>query len=331
MRILVVGGTQFVGRHLVAAAVGAGHDVTVLHRGVSCAGAPGARHLHADRDGDLGVLAGQEWDATVDVCAYWPDQVRSLAAALGDRGGRHVLISTVSVYDDPSEPGLAEDAPLLAPLGLDGERPPITGETYGRLKVGCEHVAEQRHAGQLLVVRPTYVVGPFDPTARFPYWVHRLSAGGTVLCPGSPQAPMQSIDARDLAAFTLGLLASGEEGTFHALAPEPPHSFADMLEAVRAAVAPEGTQLVWIGSQWLAERGITPAMLPLWGGTDDPAFALAMDPARAVAEGLRARPLGDTAEDTSAWLRDPSSRWDARGGHLTAQREAELLSEWAGR
>lgn len=328
MRILIVGGTQFVGRHLVAAAVGAGHDVTVLHRGSGCSAAPGAVHMHADRDGDLGVLAGQEWDATVDVCAYWPSQVSALADALGSRGGRHVLISTVSVYSEPRRPGSDEQATLLAPLGLDGERPAFTGETYGRLKVGCELVARQRYGRDLLVVRPTYVLGPHDPTARFPYWVHRLARGGRVLCPGSPDAPFQSVDARDLATFTLALLEERAAGTFHTVHPAAPYSFADMLDEVRAAVSPEGTQLEWVPSGWLVERGTTPAMLPMWTGADDPEFALAMDPALAQGRGLRVRPLGETAVDTLAWIQQASSAWDRRGGLLPAQQEADLLSEW---
>ena len=331
MRILIIGGTRFVGRHLVAAAIARGHQVIVLHRGVECSGAPGAEHLHADRDADLGVLAGRDWDATVDVCAYWPRQVASLADALGERGGRYALVSTVSVYADAPEPGLDEQAPLVAPLGLDGSAPPIDMETYGGLKVGCEHVAEQRHAGQLLVIRPTYVVGPHDPTARFPYWVDRLARGGAVLCPGSPDAPFQYIDARDLAAFTVGLLEAGDEGTFHVVHPPAPYAFADLLEGMRAAIAPAGTVLEWVPSEWLVERGVTPAMLPLWTGSDDPEFALAMDPARAVAAGLRVRTLAETAADTLAWASDPSAHWSARSTPLTLEREQDLLSEWAGR
>ena len=331
MRILIIGGTTFVGRHLVAEAITRGHTVTVLHRGVACPGAPGAEHLHADRNDDLAVLADRQWDATVDVCAYWPKQVGRLADALGDRGGRHLLVSTVSVYADPPEPGLDEDAALQVPLGLDGDTPPIDGTTYGALKVGCEHVAQQRYAGELLVVRPTYIIGPHDPTARFPYWVDRLARGGTVLCPGSPEAPFQSIDARDLAMFMVGLLEAGDEGTFHTMNPAPPYSFAEMLEEVRAALAPPGTTLEWIPSGWLTERGVTPAMLPMWGGSDDPEFGLAMDPARADAAGLRSRPLGETAADTLRWSADPSSGWAGRGGHLDPTREQELLSEWSGR
>lgn len=331
MRILIIGGTRFVGRHLVAAATAGGHEVTVLHRGIDCSGAPGAEHLHADRDGDLGVLADGQWDATVDVCAYWPHQVTALADALGERGGRHVLISTVSVYADAPQPGLDEQAPLVAPLGLDGSAPPIDEETYGGLKAGCEYVAGRRHAGGLLVIRPTYVIGPYDPTARFPYWVDRLARGGAVLCPGSPEVPFQYIDARDLALLTVNLLEVGDEGSIHVVHPPEPYSFGEMLEAVRTAVAPAGTRLEWVPSAWLVARGVTPAMLPLWSGVDDPEYVLAMDPARAVAAGLRARPLGGTAADTLAWSSDPSSRWAARAALLTPDREQVLLSEWAAR
>ncbi len=329
MRILIIGGTHFVGRYLVAAARDEGHDVTVVHRGTSCAGAPGVEHLHADRDVDLGVLAGREWDATVDVCAYWPAQVESLAEALGERGGRHVLISTVSTYDELTEPGLDEESALKAPLGLDWERPPITGSSYGALKVGCEHVAQQHYAGELLIIRPTYVIGPHDPTGRFPYWVQRMSRGGTILCPGSPDAPYQSIDVRDLATFTLGLLDTGDDGVFNVVSPTAPYSFADMLGEVRDAVAPAGTGLEWVPSQWLADHDVGPRTLPLWSGTDEPSWVLALDPALAIDEGLLARPVAESATDTLAWMRDRPQEADLRPARLTLEREAELLSEWA--
>jgi 2'-hydroxyisoflavone reductase len=330
MRILVVGGTRFVGRHLVTAALARGHEVTVLHRGVGCTAPPGTPHLHADRDADLSVLAGHRWDAVADTCAYLPRQVTALADALGDRAGRYALISTVSVYADAPEPGLDEQAPVVAPLGLDGESPPIDVYTYGRLKVGCEQVAAQRFAGALLVVRPTYVVGPYDHTGRFPYWVDRLARGGAVLCPGDPETPMQVIDARDLASFTVGLLEAGAEGTYHALAPEPPWSFADLLGEVRDAVAPAGTALTWVPSAWLVGQGVAPSALPLWTGSDTHEFALAMDPAAAMAAGLRPRPLAETARDTLAWLASPEARGLHRGAWLAAEREGALLSAWQG-
>ncbi len=334
MRILVIGGTRFVGWHLVDAAVAAGHEVTVLHRGLGCEGSRHFEHLHADRDANLDVLAGRRWEATVDVCAYWPRQVAALADALGDRGGLHALISTVSAYADAPEPGLDEQASLVAPLGLDGDSPhshapPIEPHNYGGLKVGCEHVARRRHAGELLVIRPTYIIGPKDPTARFAYWVQRLARGGQVLAPGNPESPFQSIDARDLARFTVDLLEAGDVGTFHVVDPEPPYSFAELLTEVAAAVAPTDTELIWARSAWLTEQGVTPTMLPLWTGSDRPEFVLAMDPAKAISAGLRPRPLAESARDTLAWLADPSAGWAARGGLLSTQREAELLSRWS--
>lgn len=328
MRILVIGGTVFVGRHIVAAALARGHTVTVLHRGVDCAGAPHAEHLHADRDGDLGVLAGRQWDATVDVCAYWPAQVHHLADALGEQGGHHVLISTVSVYADLPEPGLDEQAPLTRPLGLDGERPPIDGTTYGPLKVGCEQVAEHRYGVGTLIVRPTLVYGPHDPTGRFPYWVERLARGGEVLAPGSPDAPAQYIDVRDLADFVVRQVEVGGEGPVHVLHPEPPGSLSDVLEQVRRALAPEGTRLEWVPSDWLSERDVTPRDLPLWTGSDDPEFVLALDPARAREEGLRTRPLAETAEDTLAWLHGIQETPQPRRLGLPADQEVALLREW---
>ncbi len=336
MRILVIGGTRFVGWHLVDAAVAAGHEVTVLHRGLGCEGSRHFEHLHADRDANLDVLAGRQWEATVDVCAYWPRQVASLADALGERGGLHALISTVSAYADAPEPGMDEQSPLVPPLGLDGdiprtEAPPIDPRNYGGLKVGCEHIAARRYAGALLIVRPTYIVGPKDPTARFGYWVDRLARGGQVLAPGNPDAPFQCIDARDLGRFTVDLLEAGHEGVFHAVDPDPPYSFADMLAEAAHEIAPSGTELTWVPSRWLAEQGVTPAMLPLWTGSDHPEFVLAMDPAKAVAAGLRPRPLGQTARDTLDWLSDPSSRWAARGGLLPARQESALLSRWSAR
>jgi 2'-hydroxyisoflavone reductase len=331
VRILIVGGTRFVGRHVVARALAHGHQVTVLHRGTGCEAAAGAVHLHADRDSDLSCLAGQHWDATVDVCAYWPRQVTRLADALDERGGRHLLVSTVSVYAEPHEPELDESAPVLPAQGLDGEAPPLTAESYGPLKVGCEHVAQQRYAGRLLVVRPTIIVGPHDITGRFPSWVARMARGGPVLVPGAPTGPAQYVDARDLASFLVTLLEDGEEGVFNVVAPQPPYSRAEYFEAVRAAVAPAGTEVRWVASSWLADQGVRPEQLPLWSGSDEPDWVFALDPARALAAGLRCRPLVESAQDTRQWIDEVGTHEATRGLGLTAQREADLLSAWASR
>ena len=200
MRILMIGGTRFIGRHVVEAALAADHDVTLFHRGRTGADLfPEVEHRLGDRNTDLSELATGEWDATVDTCAYLPRQVQSLADALGGRGGHHLLVSSVSAYASPAGPGFTEDAPL-AQLD-DPDTDEVTDETYGGLKVLCELAAVERHGPDTLLVRPTYVVGPDDYTWRFPWWVTRLARGGEVLVPGPQDAPAQVIDVRDMASW----------------------------------------------------------------------------------------------------------------------------------
>ena len=318
MRLLVIGGTRFVGRHLVEAALASGHDVTLVHRSATDL-FPSARHVLADRNGDLSALADGEWDATVDVCAYLPGQVRSLAAALGGRGGHHVLVSSVSVYADPPGPDGDEDSALLPVAGDDVEE--ITDTTYGPLKVACERAAKESYGDRLAVVRPTYVVGPNDPTGRYPWWVRRMSRGGQVLAPGAPDDPAQVVDVRDLADFELGLATGQVAGEFNAVRPALPWS--ELLDAT-AAVAPAGTTLTWVDGEWLTEQGVTGADLPLWSeGVVD--WQSAMSPARAERAGLRHRPLSEIVRDTAAWATDDHL---VDGVGLTAAREAELLARW---
>ncbi|MGZ5401380.1 MAG: NAD-dependent epimerase/dehydratase family protein, partial [Nocardioides sp.] len=245
MRLLVIGGTRFVGRHVVEAALAAGHDVTLVHRSATKL-FPSARHVLADRNDDLSALADGEWDATVDVCAYLPGQVRSLAAALGDRGGHHVLVSTVSVYADLPGPGGDEGSALLPVAGDDVQE--VTETTYGPLKVACERAAMAAYGDRLAVVRPTYVVGPNDHTGRYPWWIRRMARGGQVLAPGAPEAPAQVVDVRDLADFQLGLANGQIHGVFNAVRPTLP--WAELLDAT-AAVAPAGTTLTWVDGEWL--------------------------------------------------------------------------------
>ena len=200
MRILVIGGTRFVGKHFVAAALERGHEVTVFHRGRTGADLfPEATHLTGDRNTDLDALAEGEWDATVDVCAYVPSQVRSLAAALEERGGHYLFVSSVSAYAPPPGPGITEDAPL-AQLD-DPSTEEVTNETYGGLKVLCEQAAVDAFGPDTAIVRPSYVVGPDDLTWRFSWWVDRIGRGGVVPVPEPKDSPMQWVDARDLGAF----------------------------------------------------------------------------------------------------------------------------------
>jgi 2'-hydroxyisoflavone reductase len=324
MRLLVIGGTRFVGKHVVEAALAAGHDVTLVHRRPSDL-FPEARHVLADRDGDLAGLpdlSEGEWDATIDVCAYLPRQVRSLAAALDGRGGHHVLVSSVSVYGDLPGPGGDEDSPLLPAAGDEVEE--VTNETYGPLKVSCEQAAAEVHGDRVAIVRPTYVVGPDDYTGRFPWWVRRMQRGGEVLAPGAADHPAQVVDVRDLAELQLRLAADGLSGPFNAVRPVVPWS--ELLDAA-AEVAPSGTTLTWVDGTWLVEQGVTARELPLWSeGVAE--WQSAMSPARAEQAGLRHRPLADVVRDTAEWVTDERL---AAGVGLSAERESELLERWRSR
>ena len=324
MRILMIGGTAFVGRHMAAAALAAGHDVTLFHRGKTGTDLfPQATHLIGDRDDDMSALTDGSWDATIDVCAYFPRQVRSLATALRGQGGTYVFISSVSAYSPSVPPNYDESAPL-ADLD-DPDATQVTNENYGGLKVACEQVSTELFGPDTTIIRPTYVIGPYDRTYRFTWWVDRLARGGTVLAPGAPDDPIQLIDARDQAAFVVSLLERSISGTFHTVDPAPPFGFGQMLEAIAAEVAPPGTRLAWVGSDFLLEHGVDGAALPLWaGGEGDGANMSKASPAAALAAGLRPRPLRETIADIRAEDRMPGT--GPAGIGIAEEREAELLA-----
>jgi 2'-hydroxyisoflavone reductase len=327
MRILMIGGTAFVGRHITQAALDTGHDVTLFHRGQTGGDLfPQATHLSGDRNTDLSALAEGTWDATVDVCAYFPRQVRSLAAALGGRGGRHVYISSVSAYS-PSVPwGYDESAPLTDVTEPDAEQ--VTNENYGGLKVACERLATELHGAGTTIIRPTYVIGPHDRTYRFTWWVDRIGRGGRVLAPGDPGDPIQLIDARDMASWIVSMLERSVTGTFHAVNPAPPFTFGEMLAAVAAEVAPPGTELAWVPSDFLLAMDVTEGEMPLWpAGDAEGANMSAANPAAAIATGLSPRPLRETIADIAAEDRVPGSGRPGVG--MAPDREAEVLAAWA--
>jgi 2'-hydroxyisoflavone reductase len=329
MRILVIGGTAFVGRHITAAALETGHDVTLFHRGVTGAELfPGAMHLTGDRDrdADLAALANGHWDATIDVCAYFPRQVRSLANALGGHGGTYVFISSVSAYSPSVPPDYDETAALT--MVDDPEATEVTNENYGGLKAACEQLSVKLFGPDATIIRPTYVVGPYDRSYRFGWWVDRLARGGMVLAPGNPDDPIQLIDARDQAAFVVSLLERSITGTFHTVSPAPPFGFGQMLEAIAAEVAPPGTSLVWVASDFLLEQGVDGSALPLWpAGEGDGENMSRANPAAAFAAGLSPRPLRETVADIRAEDRVPGTGRPGIG--IQAEREAELLALWA--
>ena len=329
MRILVVGGTRFIGRHLTAVALDRGHEVTVFHRGKTGADLfPQATHLLWDRDSDLSALAPGRWDATVDTCAYVPRQVHRLADVLADRGGRYVYISSLSVYATPQPPRFTEDAALIELPDPNVEA--VTDETYGGLKVLCERAATERFGAGVAVIRPNYVVGPYDYSGRFSWWLHRIAHGGEILAPAPTDAPFQVIDVRDMATWIVAGIERETGGVFHAVSPPPPFSFGDLLDQIVVVAGPPGTTLTWVDRSFLLDAGENDVTLPMWPGGDPAGMFEAADPSRAEATGLTPRPLAQTIRETLEHERahPVPARPDVG---LPAEREAELLARWRAR
>lgn len=307
MKLLILGGTRFLGRHLAEQALAAGHAVTLLHRGQSGPGLfPQAEHRIADRNGDLAALAesaGGTWDAVIDTSAYVPRHVRRVAEVLAGRVGHYQLVSTISVYAEFADAGTPEDAPRA--VLADPATEQVTGETYGGLKALCEDAAwaaEAAFGGRVLVNRPGLLVGPFDPTGRFSWWVQRVQQGGTVLAPGDPATPVQFIDARDAAAWMLRQAEAGTTGVANLTGPVQPLTLGALLDTAVATLGPAGTTLRWVDEAWLLAQGVQPwSDLPVWLPRAQ-AGLHAVSLARAVATGLACRPLAETLRDTAAWL-----------------------------
>lgn len=325
MRILVLGGTIFLGRHLVEAALARGHELTLFNRGQNNPDLfPDLEKLRGDRDGGLTALEGQQWDAVIDTCGYVPRVVGQSAELLADAVDNYVFISSISAYADASKPGINEDSPLAA---LETATEEITGESYGPLKVACEQVVQEALPGRSLIIRPGLIVGPNDPTDRFTYWSVRLNQGGQALAPAPESAPVQIIDVRDLVGWTIRLVEEGETGAFNATGPEKSLTMGGMLEQCRIAVG-SAAELSWLPAEYLLEAGVEPwSELPLWLPGDEMAGLLAIDVSRPLAKGLAFRPLADTARDTLAWAQTRSEDHQWRAG-LSAEREAELLKQY---
>lgn len=327
-RLLILGGTRFMGRHLATLAVETGYEVTLFHRGTTNPDAvPGAEHVLGDRDGGLDALRGRTWTAAVDMCGYYPRLVRDAASLLADAVEHYTFISSISAYASAREPDQDESAPLG--VLSDPEVEEITETTYGPLKAACERAAEAAMPGRVLVIRPGLIVGPFDPTDRFTYWVERTARGGEVLVPEPADRPVQVIDARDLAAWTLRMVERRALGAYNATGPAEPHTMREVVETGRA-VAGSDARFTWVSETFLVERKVGPWMeLPLWIPGGDDAGLMRMNVAKALAAELRPRPLADTMRDTLAWARTlPADR--VPGAGLSPERERELLRAWRG-
>lgn len=329
MKLLILGGTVFLGRHLVHAAQARGHEVTLFNRGKSNADLfSDVETLIGDRDGNLAALKGQvdqgrTWDAVVDPSGYIPRVVRDSAELLAGAVQHYTFISSISVYDDFSQPHISEDASVgtMADESLEE----VSGETYGPLKALCEGAAEAAMPGRVLNIRPGLIVGPNDPTDRFTYWPVRVERGGDVLAPPRPEAPVQVIDVRDLAEWTLDMAEQRTVGIFNATGPAKTLRFDEFLHQCRDAIGSDA-QFHWTDVETLAAHEVGPWMdLPLWlpeemGGMVD------ADISKAIAAGLSFRLLSTTVNDTLQWAKGRPDDYEWRAG-LRAEREKEVLAD----
>ena len=335
MRLLVLGGTVFLGRHVVETALARGDEVTLFNRGIHGAGLyPEVERLQGDRDGSLDALRGREWDAVVDTSGYFPRVVRRSAELLADAAAHYTFVSSGSVYADHSRPGTNERSATIELPPQEAEEL-SSPEAYGGFKAQCEAAVEAALPGRALCVRAGIVAGPYDPTNRFTDWVTRIARGGEVLAPEPRDQPVQVLDARDLCAWILRMAEGHGVGVYGAVGPVL--TMEELLERVRSGVG-GGAELVWAGERFLVNAGVEPFQdLPLWlAPSVDPAYAgfLAVDGSKALAAGLEPRPVEDTARDTLAWARSGEEAAPKDIGvsmppaGLAPGRERELLDAW---
>ena len=337
MKLLVLGGTKFLGRHVVEAGLARGDEVTIFNRGqFNPELYPEVEKLRGDRDGGLEVLRGRRWDAVLDTSGYVPRVVRASAELLADAVDLYVFISSMSVYADFRQPN-DEDSPTATLADESAEE--RTGETYGPLKALCERAAEAALPGRVLNVRAGLIVGPYDPTGRFTYWTERVARGGEVLAPAPRERQIQFVDARDLSEWMLRMIDARRAGVFNAAGPDYKLTMKGFLEACRDACETDA-RFTWVDEQFLLDKGVEPwGNLPLWlpESAEEHRYFFAENCARAFAAGLTFRPVADTARDTLAWQRAGSPGLDTDAPNsvqahtLKPERERELLDEWRAR
>jgi 2'-hydroxyisoflavone reductase len=335
MKMLVLGGTLFLGRHIVQAALDRRHEVTLFNRGHTGPELfPDVEKLRGDRTGDLRALQGHTWDAVIDTCGYVPRLVHASAAVLKDVVAHYTFISSISVYAERRQPGLTEDAPVQTLADPTTEE--VGPQTYGALKALCEQAVDAVLPGRTLIVRPGLLVGPYDPTGRFTYWVQRVAAGGEVLAPGPPECPVQYIDARDAATWMVQMAEARATGVFHVTGPDARLSMGEFLTACQQ-VLQRDVRFTWVPEAFLAAHGVRPwTELPLWV-PPHASGVFALDISKAQRAGLGFRSLATTIRDTFQWAaqRGPEASAPMRlasgestQAGLAQARETVLLHNW---
>ena len=334
LHILILGGTGFTGPYQVRYALSRGHKVTTFNRGKTRPDElpPEVEQLVGDRNGKLDALKNREWDVVIDNPTTLPVWVRDAAQILKGNVERYVFISTISVYTESSN-GPDENSTLEKYDGPDPYRETLEAmkasgyKTYGPLKALSEQEAEKWFPGKTLIIRPGLIVGPRDETDRFTYWPVRIDRGGEVLAPGSPNDPVQFIDARDLAEWTIRMVENRETGIYNATGPAMPLTIGGMLEQMKGALT-ANAKWTWLSEDFLKQQKVEPwSDMPVWTGAGSGLARAKID--RALAKGLTFRSLGETARQTLAWFKSlPQNRQSKLRAGLTSEREAEVLAAW---
>jgi 2'-hydroxyisoflavone reductase len=326
MRILIIGGTRFLGRHLAESALARGHEVTLFNRGKTNPNLfPQLETIIGYREKDLDKLKDRIWEAVIDVAGYVPRIVRLSAEVLKESVSRYVFISTISVYENFTKIGMDESDPVGK---LEDETvEEITGETYGPLKVLCEKAVQDIFGTErTLIIRPGLIVGPHDPTDRFTYWPVRVARGGDVLAPQKPEAAIQIIDVRDLSEFTIKLIEENASGIYNVTGPDYELTIGKLLE-VSKQVSGSDANFRWASLEFLKQHNVEEwSDMPAWVPDieENQGFAR-MNISKAIQAGLKFRPLEETVRDTLTWAKTRSLDQEWRAG-LTAEREKEVLA-----
>lgn len=334
--ILVLGGTGFIGPHMVREALRRGHSVTLFNRGrTNNELFPDLETIKGDRGGDLSMLEGRKWDAVIDNSGYVPRHVQSSAKTLAPNIGQYLYISTISVYDSYAE---ANDESSKMATIADESIEEVTGETYGPLKALCEKRAHAEiDEDRLTILRPTYICGPGDHTDRFSYWPVRVSKGGKMLVPGGPEYPLQIIDVRDLANFTIDCLERRITDTFNTVTPAGSYNMGQLLADSQAVTATD-IEAVWVDEAFATEAQANSevqnwGMFPIWHALEgDAAKVSSVAGEKAVAAGLHNRPIRETIRDLLTWWRTlPEERTSPMRAGMSSEVETDLIAAWTDR
>jgi 2'-hydroxyisoflavone reductase len=323
MKILIIGGTRFLGRHLVNSARARGHEVTLFNRGQSNPSLFGqVEKIRGDRERDLDQLLGR-WSAVIDTCGYVPRIVRMSAEALKGKVENYVFISSISVYSGYKKIGINESDPVGKIEDETIEE--ITGESYGPLKALCEKTVRDVFGIDSLIIRPGLIVGPHDPTDRFTYWPVRVSRGGDVLAPDKPETPIQLIDVRDLSDFIIELIQQNVTGVFNATGPALELTLGAMLDTCKLVSASDA-RFKWASAKFLSQNKVAPwSDMPVWipDSAEEAGFSR-INISKAIKSGLKFSPLENTIRDTIKWASERPEDYQWKAG-LTSEREKELL------